>query len=136
MVVIACRSTPSSILEGVTIGAIYGVASAIGPILRSALAEKTAWRWNLYINLPLGAVAAVLLLAVLRSLPPSAQGHRLPLRTVMKRLDPIRTFTLIPSITSLLIALQWGGIMYPWSYGRIIALLTVFAILPVIFIIA
>ncbi|KAI0908462.1 MFS general substrate transporter [Ustulina deusta] len=105
------------------IGAIYGVASAIGPILGGALAEKATWRWNFYINLPLGAVAAVLLLAVLRRLPPSAQGHRLPLRTVI-------------ALASLLIALQWGGTVYPWSDGRIIALLTVFAILSVIFIIA
>ncbi len=114
------------------IGAIYGVASAIGPILGGALAEKATWRWNFYINLPLGAVAAVLLLAVLRRLPPSAQGHRLPLRTVIARLDPIGTFTLIPSVASLLIALQWGGTVYPWSDGRIIALFTVFAILSVI----
>ncbi|KAI3332673.1 MFS general substrate transporter [Ustulina deusta] len=93
------------------IGAIYGVASAIGPILGGALAEKATWRWNFYINLPLGAVAAVLLLAVLRRLPPSTQGHRLPLRTVIARLDPIGTFTLIPSVASLLIALQWGVIL-------------------------
>ncbi|KAI1176629.1 MFS general substrate transporter [Nemania sp. FL0916] len=118
------------------IGVIYGVASAIGPILGGALAEKVTWRWNFYINLPLGAVAAVLLLAVLRRLPPSAQGHRLPFRTVVVRLDPVGTFTLIPSITSLLIALQWGNTVYPWSDGRIIALLTVFALLLVIFIVA
>ncbi|KAI1773032.1 MFS general substrate transporter [Hypoxylon cercidicola] len=118
------------------IGAVYGVASAIGPILGGALAEKVTWRWNFYLNLPIGGATAIVLLLVLRRLPPSAQGHRLPIRTAIARLDPIGTFTFIPSIACLLTALQWGGTTYPWSDGRIAALLTVFAVLLVAFVLA
>ena len=51
-------------------------------------------------------------------------------------LDPIGTLTFVPSIVCLLIALQWGGTTYAWSDGRIIALLTVFCILLVGFVIS
>ena len=38
-------------------------------------------------------------------------------------------------IICLLLALQWGGSKYPWSNGRIIALLVVFAVLLVVFVV-
>ena len=118
------------------IGAVYGVADVIGPIVGGALAEKVTWRWNFYLNLPIGVAATIVLLLALHRLPPSAQGRRLPLRTAIVRLDPIGTFSFIPSIICLLMALQWAGTTYAWSDGRIIALLTVFAVLLVVFIVA
>jgi len=39
----------------------------------------------------------------------------------------------LPGIICLLIALQWGGTKYPWSDGRIIALLVVFAVPNLLF---
>lgn len=42
------------------------------------------------------------------------------------RLDPIGTLFFIPSVVSLLLALQWGGSTYDWSDWRIILLLVVF----------
>lgn len=40
----------------------------------------------------------------------------------------------IPAIVCLLLALQWGGTKYPWSNGRIIALLVLFGVLIIVFI--
>lgn len=54
-------------------------------------------------------------------------------REKMLQLDPLGTIIFLPSIICLLIALQWGGSTYAWSSGRIIALLTVFAVLLVTF---
>lgn len=44
----------------------------------------------------------------------------------VSRFDPIGTLILMSSIVCLLLALQWGGSIYPFSDGRLIALLVCF----------
>lgn len=51
----------------------------------------------------------------------------------LMRFDPIGTLIFIPAIISLLLALQWGGTMYPWNNGRIIGLFVVFGVLILAF---
>lgn len=50
-------------------------------------------------------------------------------------LDPVGQILFLTSITCVLVALQWAGTSYAWSSGRIIALVTIFAILLVAFVI-
>ncbi|KAK1985257.1 MFS transporter [Colletotrichum cereale] len=40
-------------------------------------------------------------------------------RQKMRNMDPLGTALLIPALVSLLLALQWGGIEYAWSDGRV-----------------
>ena len=56
-------------------------------------------------------------------------------REKIARLDIYGTIIFVPCIVCLLLALQWGGQQYAWSDGRIIALLTLFGALLVVFII-
>jgi MFS family permease len=42
-------------------GASWGVAAVVGPIIGGALTQKVSWRWCFYINLPTCAVAFVML---------------------------------------------------------------------------
>ncbi|KAI0974607.1 MFS general substrate transporter [Xylaria arbuscula] len=108
-------------------GTIFGLASVLGPLVGGALTDAITWRWCFYINLPIGAVAALCLIFILR---PSKPQH--PPATIweqIRRLDPLGTFFFVPSIVTLLIALQWGGSTYAWSNWRIILLFILFGLL-------
>ncbi|KAJ2986488.1 hypothetical protein NUW58_g5005 [Xylaria curta] len=59
---------------------------------------------------------------------------KLPTKTKLRQLDAAGTIALVPSVISLLLALEWGGLMYPWNDGRIIALLTIGIFLGIVFI--
>ncbi|PGH13473.1 hypothetical protein AJ79_03603 [Helicocarpus griseus UAMH5409] len=114
------------------IGGTYGIASILGPLLGGAFTDRVTWRWCFYINLPIGAVTAVLNLLLFK-VPAGEPRPSIGFKARLLQFDPVGSILFIPSIICLLLALQWGGTIYPWSSGRVIALFVVFGVTIIAF---
>jgi MFS family permease len=57
--------------------AVWGAASLLGPLAGGLIADTLSWRWVFYVNVPLGALAALALVRGLAAEPPRASRVRI-----------------------------------------------------------
>lgn len=95
---------------------IYAISTTVGPLIGGVFASYVTWRWIFYLNLPLAGLALAMAIASLGALP---KGSSISLNSI-KRVDFAGNTLLVAAVTSILLALTWGGGSVPWSSWKAI----------------
>lgn len=101
-------------------GLTWGIGIVLGPVIGGAFSISTVgWRWAFYINL-LVAVPAVPAYIFLLPNHADPRPDITSLRARFAEIDYVGNVLLIGGLVCFVLAINWGGVVYPWKSGQVI----------------
>jgi EmrB/QacA subfamily drug resistance transporter len=92
------------------VGSMWATAAIAGPLLGGTLTDAASWRWIFYINLPLGALALIVVVKTMK----------IPFRKREHTIDYAGAVALTLGVTGILLACAWGGTTYGWGSPEVL----------------
>lgn len=105
----------------------WGIGTVLGPVIGGAFAESSAtWRWAFYLNPCVGGAVAPIYFLIM------PDYHPVPgvsLRSRLAKLDYIGSVLSSGAVLCIMMAMNFGGVLWTWGDGRSIALFVLSGVL-------
>lgn len=107
------------------LGAVFALSTVIGPFIGGFIVDNWDWDWVFWVNLPVGIFAVIV---ASFKFPDLERRETAPV-------DILGIITLVGALAPGLLALTWGGTIYPWTSPVILGMIAFSAIMLAAFII-
>lgn len=99
-------------------GFVWALAGSAGPLIGGAFTESASWRWCFWINVPICGITFGLLLFFL-----DVNNPRTKLGEGLRAVDWLGTLSILAITSLVLVGLDFGGTIFPWSSPKVICLI-------------
>jgi EmrB/QacA subfamily drug resistance transporter len=104
-------------------GAVFGLSSIVGPTAGGYITDSWGWRWVFYVNLPVGIIAVLLVIATMPYVRSSAS---------IRDIDFLGAGTLVAGLVPLMVGLSITR-DHGWTSPQVLGLLGAAAVLLIVF---